>query len=79
MICLCESEIVLTHLHLYARRVYPGIPYDEVALRSVLEEAGITRIRELLNLGEAIRKDLADCVLARLECRVLPDSCLKAA
>lgn len=79
MICLCESEIILTQLHLYTRRVYPGIPYDEAALNSVLQEAGITRIRELLNLSTAIRKDLADCVLARLECSILTDSQVKAA
>ena len=72
MICLCESEVVLTQLHLYTRRRYPGIGFDEHSLRGVLAEAGITRMRTLFELDARARAELADRVLARLPATLRP-------
>jgi hypothetical protein len=72
MICLCESEVILTQLHLYTRRRYPGIGFHEHSLRGVLEEAGITRMRALFQLDAGARAELADRVLARLPAALRP-------
>jgi hypothetical protein len=72
MICLCESEVILTQLHLYTRRRYPGIGFDERSLRGVLEEAGITSMRALFQLDAGARAELADRVLARLPAALRP-------
>lgn len=66
MICMCESEIILYHLHLYTRRVYPGIAFHEAALRATLRQAGITTMRQLFALSASERKQLADRVLEQL-------------
>jgi hypothetical protein len=66
MICVCEREILLYHLHLYARRVHPGIPFHEQALRQTLEQAGIKAMRQLFALSTEQRRVLAGRVLRAL-------------
>jgi|GEM_PF-6718631 len=64
MICLCESETILVHAHLYTRRIYPGVAFDEATYRSVLAEMEISTMRQLFALDDEGRRHLANRVIA---------------
>ena len=48
--CAYESEILRYQLHLYARRRYPGLEFNQERLQYLLDEWGIIRMRQLFDL-----------------------------
>ena len=52
-----ESEMVRFQFHLYARRFIPSLGFDQGQLQSVLDENGLSRLRQLfaLDAGELER------------------------
>ena len=52
--CAYESEMMLFQLHLYARKRQPEIEFEPERLRYLLDEWGITSMRQLFDLpGDA--------------------------
>lgn len=66
MICVCESEIVLYQLYLYTRRIYPDLAFEEGALRAILKENGIRRMKQLFALDSGGKRKLAEAVLRKM-------------
>ena len=48
--CAYESEMMLFQIHLYARRRQPDLEFEPERLRYLLDEWGITSMRQLFDL-----------------------------
>lgn len=48
--CAYESEMMLFQLHLYARKRQPDLEFEAERLRYLLDEWGITSMRQLFDL-----------------------------
>lgn len=69
--CFCERDVVEILIHSKARRLFPGIKFNQGAARKVATAFGIDNTLKLREMSAADVKALAEALL-----RVLPPECL---